>query len=144
QETITGVLAVAERRKLKPFLRHDPYGRFFSCLVYLPRERYTTTSRLAMQEVLLAELNGTGLEYSTRVGESALARVHFTVHTDPEQSVEPDLARIQPQHEEAIHTCDDQTVEQVDDGLSGREQRLRPRSRREMLSQPGHRHAAAV
>src|SRR5690606_7022096 len=143
QETITGVLAVAERRKLKPFLRHDPYGRFFSCLVYLPRERYTTTSRLAMQEVLLAELNGTGLEYSTRVGESALARVHFTVHTDPEQSVEPDLARIQRRLEEAIHTWDDQMVEQVDAELSGREQKRRPRRGSEMVSQLGHRYAAA-
>jgi len=143
QETITGVLAVAERRKLKPFLRRDPYGRFFSCLVYLPRERYTTTSRLAMQEVLLAELNGTGLEYSTRVGESALARVHFTVHTDPEQSVEPDLARIQRRLEEAIHTWDDQMVEQVDAELSGREQKRRPRRGSEMVSQLGHRYAAA-
>ena len=57
------LVQAAERRKLKPFLRRDSYGRFFSCLVYLPRDRYTTSSRLAMQEVLLDELGGTGLEY---------------------------------------------------------------------------------
>ena len=28
------------------FLRPDPYRRFISCLVYLPRDRYTTSSRL--------------------------------------------------------------------------------------------------
>lgn len=119
QETITGVLALAERRKLKPFLRRDPYGRFYSCLVYLPRDRYTTSSRLAMQEVLLEELHGTGLEYSTRVGESTLARVHFVVHTDPENQVEPDLARIQRRLDEAIHTWDDQMIEEVDAEQSG-------------------------
>ena len=82
-QTTTGVIALAERRRLRLFLRRDPFGRFFSCLVYLPRDRYTTTSRLAMQEVLLAELGGLNLEYSARIGESALARVHFMVHTDP-------------------------------------------------------------
>ncbi|WP_344133916.1 NAD-glutamate dehydrogenase [Saccharopolyspora halophila] len=121
QETITGVLALAGRRKIKPFLRRDSYGRFFSCLVYLPRDRYTTSSRLAMQEVLLDELGGTGLEYSTRVGESTLARVHFLVHTDPDHQVEPDLARIQRRLDEAIHTWDDQMVTEVDAEQSGGE-----------------------
>ncbi|GAB3299071.1 NAD-glutamate dehydrogenase [Parasphingorhabdus pacifica] len=113
QETITGVLALAERRKLKPFVRRDSYGRFFSCLVYLPRDRYTTRSRLAMQEVLLEELGGSGLEYSTRVGESMLARVHFVVHTTPGEQVEPNLGRIQELLTDAIHTWDDQMVDEL-------------------------------
>jgi glutamate dehydrogenase len=113
-EIITGVLALAERRKLKSFLRRDRYGRFFSCLVYLPRDRYTTGSRLAMQEVLLEELAGTSLEYSTRVGESTLARVHFIVRTDPSRQVTPDLDRIQQRLSDAIRTWDDQMVEEID------------------------------
>ncbi|GDY32341.1 NAD-glutamate dehydrogenase [Gandjariella thermophila] len=111
--TVTGVLALAERRRLRLFLRRDPYHRFFSCLVYLPRDRYTTTSRLAMQEVLLDELHGTHLEFSTRVGESALARVHFTVHTDPTEAVEPDTARIQERLTEAVRSWDDLMVDAV-------------------------------
>ncbi len=113
-DTIVGVLALAERRKLKPFLRRDPYGRFYSCLVYLPRDRYTTSSRLAMQEVLLEELGGTNLEYSTRVGESTLARVHFIVHTDPDQmQEEPSLTRIQERLSAAIYTWDDRMIDEV-------------------------------
>ncbi|MER7076724.1 glutamate dehydrogenase (NAD) [Saccharopolyspora kobensis] len=144
QETITGVLALAERRKLKPFLRRDPYGRFYSVLVYLPRDRYTTSSRLAMQEVLLAELGGTSLEYSTRVGESALARVAFVVHTDPENQVEPDLGRIQRRLDEAIHTWDDRMVEEVDAEQSGssRDGHV-ARSLSEAMSQLGQHYAAS-
>ncbi|MBP2474241.1 glutamate dehydrogenase [Crossiella equi] len=112
-DTTTKVLALAERRKLRLFLRRDPYRRFFSCLVYLPRDRYTTTSRLAMQEVLLAELAGTSLEYSTRVGESQLARVHFMVHTDPSVDTEPDTARIQRQLTDAVRSWDDLMVDAV-------------------------------
>lgn len=145
QETITGVLALAERRKLKPFLRRDPYGRFYSCLVYLPRDRYTTHSRLAMQEVLLQELGGSTLEYSTRVGESVLARVHFVVHTDPDNRVEPDLARIRSRLVDAIHTWDDRMVGEVGAEQSGeRPAGPRPSSRgSEALSEVGQRYAAA-
>ncbi|MGM1057888.1 NAD-glutamate dehydrogenase [Saccharothrix sp. Mg75] len=112
-QTVTGVIALAERRRLRLFLRRDPYGRFYSCLVYLPRDRYTTTSRLAMQEVLIDQLDGLNLEYSARVGESALARVHFTVHTDPKSQAEPDTAYIQQLLAEAVRSWDDRMVEAV-------------------------------
>lgn len=143
-EIITGVLALAERRKLKPFLRRDPYGRFFSCLVYLPRDRYTTRSRLAMQEVLLAELGGSSLEFSTRVGESALARVHFLVHTDPSRQVEPDLDRVQRRLTQAIRTWDDEMIDAVDAERSDARHNGRPSGHgSEAISEVGQRYAAA-
>ncbi|GAB3814555.1 hypothetical protein GCM10027605_60200 [Micromonospora zhanjiangensis] len=80
---VIGVLRMAGRRQLRLFLRRDGYGRFISCLIYLPRDRFTTQNRLRMQEILLRELNGVGVDYTTRVTESMLARVHFIVRTDP-------------------------------------------------------------
>ncbi|HEY0698537.1 MAG TPA: NAD-glutamate dehydrogenase, partial [Micromonospora sp.] len=80
---VVGVLRMAGRRQLRVFLRRDGYGRFISCLIYLPRDRFTTQNRLRMQEILLRELNGVGVDYTTRVTESMLARVHFIVRTDP-------------------------------------------------------------
>jgi glutamate dehydrogenase len=80
---VIGVLRMAGRRQLRLFLRRDGYGRFISCLIYLPRDRFTTQNRLRMQEILLRELNGVGVDYTTRVTESTLARVHFIVRTDP-------------------------------------------------------------
>ena len=55
-----GVLRLRERRQLKLFLRKDLYGRFMSCMVYLPRDRYTTKIRLRIQEILRSAFNGTG------------------------------------------------------------------------------------
>jgi len=80
---VLGVLRMAGRRQLRLFLRSDGYGRFLSCLIYLPRDRFTTHNRLRMQQILLRELNGVGVDYTTRVTESMLARVHFIVRTDP-------------------------------------------------------------
>ncbi|WP_410665853.1 NAD-glutamate dehydrogenase [Amycolatopsis sp. lyj-84] len=111
--TTTGAITLSDRRRLRLFLRRDPYGRFYSCLVYLPRDRYTTRSRLAMQEVLLEELEGTQLEYSARIGETVLAQVHFIVHTDPSQRSEPDTLRIQERLNEAVRGWDDRMVEAI-------------------------------
>ncbi|MFC4147995.1 NAD-glutamate dehydrogenase [Micromonospora mangrovi] len=80
---VIGVLRMAGRRQLRVFLRRDAYRRFISCLIYLPRDRFTIQNRLRMQDTLLRELNGVGVDYTTRVTESMLARVHFIVRTDP-------------------------------------------------------------
>ena len=47
-----GVLRLRERTQTRLFLRRDVYGRYMSCLVYLPRDRYTTQVRLRTQEIL--------------------------------------------------------------------------------------------
>ncbi|MCW2581736.1 MAG: NAD-glutamate dehydrogenase, partial [Klenkia sp.] len=73
------VLHLRERRQTRLFLRRDPLGRFFSALVYLPRDRYTTSVRLAMQQLLLEHLGGTSVEYTARSTESVLTRLHVVV-----------------------------------------------------------------
>ncbi len=95
-DAVMGVLRLAGRRQLRLFVRPDAYGRFVSCLVFLPRDRVTTENRLKIQEILLRELHGVGVDYATRVGESPLARIHFIVRTgrvDPPGRV--DANRIQ-------------------------------------------------
>jgi len=81
--SVMGVLRLAGRRELRLFVRCDMDGRFVSCLVHLPRDRFTMANRLRMQEILLRELNGVGVDCATMVSESQLAQVHFIVRTDP-------------------------------------------------------------
>ncbi|HSE69736.1 MAG TPA: NAD-glutamate dehydrogenase [Nocardioidaceae bacterium] len=73
------VLHTRERRQVRLFVRRDVYGRFLSCLVYLPRDRYTTAVRERIAAILKRELRGESLEYTARVSESLLARLHFVV-----------------------------------------------------------------
>ncbi|GAA2623022.1 NAD-glutamate dehydrogenase [Actinomadura fulvescens] len=74
-----GVLRLRERRQLKLFLRKDLYGRYMSCMVYLPRDRYTTKVRLRIQEILRRAFDGVSVDYSANVTESMLARLHVVV-----------------------------------------------------------------
>ncbi len=68
-----------ERRQVRMFVRCDPYGRYLSCLIYLPRDRYTTAVRKRMEEILVRALGGVSVEYTARVTESVLARLHLVV-----------------------------------------------------------------
>ncbi|MEO6880316.1 MAG: NAD-glutamate dehydrogenase, partial [Mycobacteriaceae bacterium] len=110
--TVSSVLAVADQRSARLFLRQDTYGRFVSCLVYLPRDRYTTRSRTAVQELLLRELDGESLEHTARVTESALALLHVTVHTRQRVELAPGTQqRLQQMVTEASRTWADRLAE---------------------------------
>src|SRR5208282_6810026 len=74
-----GVLRLSERKQTRLFLRRDRYGRYMSCLVYLPRDRYTTKVRLRAQGILTDALNGASIDYSATIGDSALARLYVVV-----------------------------------------------------------------
>ncbi|MEO3812947.1 NAD-glutamate dehydrogenase [Sphaerisporangium sp. B11E5] len=76
---VAGVLRLRERKRVRLFLSRDDYGRYISCLIYLPRDRYTTDVRVRVQDILLLALGGTSLDYSTMIGESPLARLHVTI-----------------------------------------------------------------
>ncbi len=84
-----GILHLEERQRIRLFIRRDSYARFYSCLVYVPRERYNTALRERMQEILVESLNGTTVDFTTQVSEAVMARLHFIVHTP--QGVVPDL-----------------------------------------------------
>ncbi|MFD4368113.1 NAD-glutamate dehydrogenase [Rhodococcus sp. NPDC058521] len=73
------VHSIGLRRQVRLFVREDQFARFVSCLVYLPRDRYNTRSRLEMQKILLREFGGGTLEYTARVTESDLALLHVTI-----------------------------------------------------------------
>ncbi len=103
-QAVMGVLRLAGRRQLRLFLRRDAYGRFISCLVYLPRDRFTTANRLRIQQILLAELNGIGVDYTTREDEDrakllfqryagALSDTYKNEHT-PHEAVQ-DVAQLE-------------------------------------------------
>ena len=82
-----GVLHLRSHPRTRLFLRKDVYGRFMSCVVYLPRDRYTTKVRLRTQEILREALGGETVEYSATVGESPLARLLVVVRAKRDTSL---------------------------------------------------------
>jgi glutamate dehydrogenase len=115
-DTALAVLHMQERRQTRLFLRRDRYGRFVSCLVYLPRDRYTTTVRLKMADVLTEEFGTDLLDYTARVSESMLARLHFVVRSHPGALLPwVDRDELESQLTEATRSWDDEFAEALTD-----------------------------
>jgi glutamate dehydrogenase len=116
----TEVVDLGSRRRALLFLRTDPLKHFVSCLVYLPRDRYTTAVRLEIEDILVRELNGTSLEFTARVSESPWALLHFMVRlADGAGSIDnsdSNRTRIQALLTEATRTWTDRLVGVATDG----------------------------
>src|SRR5438132_5962635 len=81
--TAKAILHLEERQRLRLFVRRDAFERFLSCLIYAPRENYTTELRQKWQSILMQAFSGTSSEFNVHLSESALARVMIIVRTTP-------------------------------------------------------------
>jgi glutamate dehydrogenase len=79
----TGILGLGERHRLRLFLWQDPFDRFVSCLVFVPREAFSTQLRLKFQQILLQTFGGTHVDFDVLLSGTQLARIHFTVRVAP-------------------------------------------------------------
>ncbi len=82
-----GILGLQERRRVQVFVHREQFGRFVSALVFLPRDRYTTPVRLRVAKRLLEAFGATSYEWTAKVSESVLARLHYVLRVDPTDSL---------------------------------------------------------
>ncbi|MDN5517268.1 MAG: NAD-glutamate dehydrogenase, partial [Pseudomonas sp.] len=100
--TALSIVQIQERNKIRVFLRRDPYGRFCYCLAYVPRDVYSTETRIKIQQVLMERLQATDCEFWTFFSESVLARVQFILRVDPKNKTQIDPVRLE---KEVIQAC---------------------------------------
>ncbi len=81
--TAIGILHLGERQRFRLFVRRDPFERFLSCLIYAPRETYTTELRKKWQAILTQAFHGSHAEFNVHLSESVLARILIIVRTTP-------------------------------------------------------------
>ena len=109
-----GVLRLRDRKQTRLFLRKDTYGRYMSCLVYMPRDRYTTAVRLRAQEILLRALDGDSVDYSVMVGASPVARLQIVVRAGRGRTLpEVDEAALERELAAAVRSWDDDLAEEA-------------------------------
>ncbi|MFF8383099.1 NAD-glutamate dehydrogenase [Streptomyces kanasensis] len=115
---VTSVLYLQERRRLRLYLRQDEYGRYYSALVYLPRDRFNTTVRERLTDILKEELGGTSVDFTAWNTESVLSRLHFVVRVPQGSTLTPltdaDADRIETRLAEAARSWADGFAEALD------------------------------
>jgi glutamate dehydrogenase len=93
--TASGILALRERPRTRLFVRRDKYGRFYSCLVYLPRDRFSSEVRERIEAALKQAFHGERIDSSIQVGESPLATLHIVVRPKPGDHPAYDAAELE-------------------------------------------------
>lgn len=80
-EHAIGILRLQERQRTRLFMRRDPYGRFTSVQVFVPRDRYNTELRVKIGAELVAALDGQSIEFTPMLTDSPMARIHYLIRT---------------------------------------------------------------
>ncbi len=106
-----GVVNLYERRTVRLLVRRDPYHRYYSCLVYVPRDRYNTDVRQRIEQIVLEGFAGKSVESQVQISGSNHARVHVVVRTDPAEHRKVDFASIEQRIEQATLTWTDHLQE---------------------------------
>ncbi len=83
-EHAIGILRLQERQRTRLFLRRDPFGRFTSAQVFVPRDRYNTELRVKISNELMSALDGQSIEFTPMLTDSPLARIHYLVRAKDE------------------------------------------------------------
>ncbi len=105
--TAMGILRLGERQRLRLFMNRDRFERFVSCLIYCPRERYTTELREKWQALLGQAFLATSSEFNVSLSESMLARILITVRTTPGHIPDVDERELERRLELSTRRWDD-------------------------------------
>lgn len=106
-KTAVEITQIQETQVCKLFMRKDSYGKFYSCLVYIPRDIFNTQVREDIQEFLEQKLQARESEYNTYMSESPLVRLHLTIRVQDIQNVQVDVAELERQLVQLVKPWDE-------------------------------------
>ncbi len=106
-ETAVAITRIRDTGSSRIFIRKDFYGRFVSCLVYIPRELFNTNSRLAIQALLEEKFQAQDVDFNTYLSESSQARIHLVFRVPKIRGLRVDSAQIEAEIEALIRPWED-------------------------------------
>ncbi len=94
-EMAIGILRLQKRPRTKVFLRFDPFDRFVSAIVYVPRDRYSTELRARLADILVQAFDGRPSAFYPNFADGPLARVHFIIGRNTGPRPDVDIAELE-------------------------------------------------
>ncbi|MFZ2102027.1 MAG: NAD-glutamate dehydrogenase, partial [Oricola sp.] len=101
------IIALGDRPRVRVLSRIDPFDRFVSVIVFVPRDRYNSSIRERIADYLAEIYNGHVSAYYPAFPEGALARVHFIIGRREGKTPEPKQAQLETDIQAITRTWDD-------------------------------------
>lgn len=115
-ETAVAIMNIRERRKVRLFIREDRFGKLFSCLVYVPRDIFSTELRHKLRDLLCEELDAHGNEFHTYFSESVLARSQLILRFNGDTPPKYDIRAIEKKVIQVVRSWSDDLAEALVEG----------------------------
>lgn len=96
-----GILHLYDRPRIRIFTRQDPFDRFVSVLLFVPRERYDVSVRERIGQILARAWGGRISAWYPQLTDAPLTRVHFIIGVEPGEHPTPDLVQLEADVAEA-------------------------------------------
>jgi glutamate dehydrogenase len=103
----TGIFGLQERPRVRVLLRRDAFRRFYSCLVFVPREKYNTQVRQRIETVIREAFSAFSMESQVQIAESNLARIHIVARTRPSEEPHVDAGALERRVAAAVRSWSD-------------------------------------
>lgn len=112
-----GILFLQERQRIAVFLRPDPFQRYISALVYVPRDRFSSSLRKLIGRQLAKEFKGHISAHYTFMTDEPLTRVQFIVKTQPGDVPDIDRKELEEHLAEVTRTWEDRLQQALVENL---------------------------
>jgi glutamate dehydrogenase len=112
-----GIVHLYDRPRVRMFCRHDPFDRFISVLLFVPRDRYDTGVSERAGQILADAWGGRVSASYPSFSEHALARIHYIIGVKPGAHPEPDPVALEAALVETARTWDDRFLEAARNSL---------------------------
>ncbi|UDF03582.1 NAD-glutamate dehydrogenase [Asticcacaulis sp. AND118] len=90
-----GVLHISDRPRVRLFSRRDPFDRFISILLYLPRDTYNVSVQERAGGLLAEGFGGRVSALYPFVTGGSLSSIHYIIGVTPGDHFEPNLAEVE-------------------------------------------------
>ncbi len=107
-DTAMGIFHLQERQRTRLFIRRDRYGRFLSCLVFVPRDRMTQDNRQRIEAMLKRVFQGERVDSQIQVGESMLARLHLVIRPKSPEPPTYDIRELETKIAQIVRNWQDE------------------------------------
>jgi glutamate dehydrogenase len=94
-EIATEIVALGLIPRVRIFIRRDTLSNFLSCLIFIPKNKFSTAIVNLIEKTIEQKINGKIARQYLQVGESQLARLQFIVRVDDVAKQDIDLEHIE-------------------------------------------------
>lgn len=116
-----GIVSLTINPRTKLFIREDQDKRSVSCLIFIPKAKFSTQIRARIENILCHQFNGFIAKYYVKIGEGQLIRLQLIVNLIDKKLPKYNVDRVEKLIISAVNVWEDNLKEGLDAKVTKKE-----------------------